>query len=206
MKKNKMPVLFYIIITIVTLVFVVLPVFGYLYIPHHLPIEEVHRINAPFINLIEFDNTIELEYVLEKPRSLASFSSGATHQKLPWTETVIRQSCVPKGLEPEREFEGFFHYTPEKVVWLKTNYYRAVFPLTVNMVIERNSFGWSLLSVLDLDEYAYEDDRFDKCFVAQWSESHFYIFVVRGKKMMYLTHTIGNRTMEDYLNELDRIL
>ena len=185
-------------------------IYMYMNTEYIYPISEIDNLEEPYINLKTFETSFKLVPKSDDPEMsspLARMSSWILKGINPWSTIAISQTYFAYSLEDESKLE--------REIYLWTDYYSEIFPLTINMVLKKNSFNWP--TIYNLEKYERDDDRFDKCIVSEWPGdiknyriglkiNSIEIIVAKNNQIMYLDYYGGNLTVDDLLDELDRIL
>ena len=152
---------------------------------------------VPYIDLHKIEQPLKLEPYQENTKGntagdIMATTNWVANRKSPWSSVEIRQTYYTGAINQV-----------ENHIFLRTSYYYERFPLTVDMVLEKDPFYWS---------FSYgkliNDERFDLCYVNinPNDAQEFSIIIVRNKQIMYVRYKGAPFTLDDLLNELDRIL
>jgi len=170
----------------------------------YYPISELENLDEPYIDLRTLETSLRLEFKPDDPEgktSITRMSSYIWKKNNPYPSTIITQSYIGYSLDNEDEklCEPF----------LDTEYYieENGTPSTES-IIEDNPFIWHIINGY---RWVWEprirlDERFDFCAVVEYEEDWFDILVAKNKQIIFLKYWDGNLTVDDFLDELDRIL
>ena len=196
---------------IIVIVSICLTLFLSSLIPLVLPIEEANKVRSPIIDISKFNIPMELERLHDDQEWNIHNSNRIIYKQGPWSDIWITQKFIPKDFKVNLESkDGYLNFT-KAIIMLETRYYIETFPLTIDSLFKNNRFGWIMLSVADRDEYKYQDERFDECFVHVISDLEheiisITILVTKNQQIMQLVYRGVNLNVDDFLDELDRIL
>ena len=165
-------------------------------------ISEMHNLNEPYIDLTKLEKSVNVVYNPgDSEYTNLTGRSSPSHilkDRGFFPTTIIRQACIGYSLENE-----------EKIVcypYLSTEYFIEGNSFTIDEIFKKNHPYRSMLN----EEFEQKDERFEKCYVSVYKRlegsDKISIMVVKNKQIMYLEYDGGFLTVDDFLDELDRIL